>query len=607
MSRVLRLAARLRRTRAIAVLAGLLAAGVVLRADEGWVIQRLDIKYDIQRDGRINVAEAIDVDFRGLSKHGIARDLIRRQIFDRGRYRDYDIDLVGVLDARGERHQVAVLDEGDTRRFRIGDPDRTVSGPQTYRIAYQLGGVLNGFADHDEYYWNATGRWPVTIERATIRVLAPDSGIQRVECFQGVGSSTDRCDARFAPGEAVFTATRPLAEQEEMAVVVGLRKGVVREPVPNLSKMPRSVFEFFGRTPVFIAGSTAEVAMLTAVIAVGWWRLGRDRRYIALQRAPAVAGGQGTPAEEPIPLFGGRPIAVEFTPPEGLRPAQMGLLLDERADTLDVTATIVDLAVRGHLKIAEVDKAHWFSRKDWQLERLKTDGKDLLPYERIVLDGLFESGSVTTLSALKNKFYDDLRRARSALYKDAVERRWFPQNPNTVRAAWTFVGLVIAGGGIALTVWLGRWWGAGLLGLPVVVAGLLLGAVSRAMPRRTALGQNLTRRTLGFLRYIKTAEAPQQAFAERAHIFTEYLPYAIAFRCVDRWARAFRDVDLQRATTSWYSGTSQFDPGTFSSSFGNFSSSLSSSISSTPGGSGSSGFSGGSAGGGGGGGGGGSW
>ncbi len=50
-----------------------------------------------------------------------------------------------------------------------------------------------------------------------------------------------------------------------------------------------------------------------------------------------------------MPLFASDPIAVEFEPPDKLKPAQIGLLLDERADTLDVTATIVELAVRGYL------------------------------------------------------------------------------------------------------------------------------------------------------------------------------------------------------------------------------------------------------------------
>jgi uncharacterized membrane protein len=156
-------------------------------------------------------------------------------------------------------------------------------------------------------------------------------------------------------------------------------------------------------------------------------------------------------------------------------------------------------------------------------------------------------------------------------------------------------------------IMLGRESGDGLLGLPVVVGGTLLAMLARTMPRRTAAGREMMRRTLGFAKYIKTAETHQQAFAERANIFTAYLPYAIAFKCVDRWARAFQDIDMQKATATWYAGSSAFDPHSFSSNVSSFSSSVSTVMASTPGGSGGSGFSGGSSGGGGGGGGGGSW
>ncbi len=213
-----------------------------------------------------------------------------------------------------------------------------------------------------------------------------------------------------------------------------------------------------------------------------------------------------------------------------------------------------------------------------------------------------------TLSDLKNTFYRELNRAKSALYRDAVERGWFRHNPNSVRLAYRVLGVFLLVGGFVLTMFLGQRWGAGLVGLPVAAGGLLLALVSGAMPRRTAAGRETLQHVLGFERYIKTAEVHQQAFAERAKIFTAYLPYAIVFKCVERWARAFKDIDLQTATAGWYVGTmGAFNVAHFSSGLNSFSSSMSSAIASTPGGSGGSGFSGGSAGGGGGGGGGGSW
>jgi uncharacterized membrane protein YgcG len=578
------------------------AVTVAIHADEAWVIERFDIRYDIQRDGSVRALDAIDVDFGSLSKHGIYRDITYRLGYDDTRNRIYDIDLVGVTDANGRRHRASESNNGNERRFKIGDPDKTISGRQAYRVAYTIAGALNAFPDHDEFYWNATGdSWPVRTERASVEVRSVAGGIERVDCFEGFRGSTSRCESSRTDDVATFRATRPLASGEQLTVVVGLRKGVVAVPPPSLREKPHDLLHFFERSPGTIGGMA--LGFLVAINGVGllWWWAGRDRRYIALQHSSADA------PEERVPFFGARPVGVEFQPPENLRPGQMGLLLDERADTLDVTATIVDLAVRGYLTIEEIEPAHWFSRRDWQLTRVKGAGPDLLAYERIVLNGLFPSGATTKLSALKNKFYKDLALAKKSLYADAMERRWFAANPDMVRTWSKVAGWVVVAAGVFVVIYLGSHWGAGLLGLPVMAGGLFLVVMARAMPRRSAVGLDMMQRTLGFVRYIKTAETSQQAFAERANLFTAYLPYAVAFKCVEKWARAFRDLDIQAATAGWYTGTSGFNPSSFSSSLGTFSNSVSSAMASTPGGSGGSGFGGGSSGGGGGGGGGGSW
>jgi uncharacterized protein (TIGR04222 family) len=579
----------------------LFGAGVRIAAAEDWVIERLHVSLTIQPDGTIAAEDEIDVDFLGLPSHGIIREFRFR--FDDGprRYRDYDIDVGEVTAADGRRHRTEESTEGALLRVRIGDPGRTISGRETYRIRYGIGHALNSFVDRDELYWNASGAWPVVIREASAVVHAPGPGIERVDCYQGAAGSTERCASRLTPGEAAFSASRPLQPFEQMTIVVGLRKALVPEPTALFAPKPRGVPEFFDRTPLMLGGASAMVALALGGVGLLWWNIGRDRRYISMYYLSKDS------REEPVPLLGDRPLAVEFEPPERIRPAQMGVLIDERADTLDVTATIVDLAVRNFVSIAELPKTGWFDRTDWQLTRLKDADDGLLPFERIVLTGLFDGRPSRKVSELKNRFYDDLARAKTALYADAVGRGWFPANPRTIRIVAGVSGVLVAAGGVFLTVWLGRWWGAGLMGLPVVAGGLMLCLFVRAMPRRTAAGRELMRRTLGFARYLETAETRQHEFAERAVIFTEYLPYAVAFKCVDRWARAFRDLDVQAATAGWYTGASRFDARGFSAGLGRLSSTVSRTMSSTPGSSGRSGFGGGSAGGGGGGGGGGRW
>ena len=587
--------------RLLIVLAALAGFAPGLAADEGWVIQRLHVAFDVRADASIDVREEFDVDFRTVERHGILRDIVAVQVYDEDYDRHYEIGQPVVTSADGETHQVQVSNEGALRRFRIGDPDRMISGRETYHIAYTLNGAFNGFPDHDEFYWNAVGAWPVRIEQASFTVRTPADGIERAQCFQGPPGSTEPCRSTFTADRAIFTATRPLEVGEQLTVVAGLHKGAVAAPSPILVTRPRQITRFFDRTPWTLAGLW--VGLVAAVGGVGmlWWRAGRDRRYVSLHYLSQEKG------DERVPILGSDPIVVEFGPPDGIRPGQIGLLLDERADTLDITSTIIDLAVRGYLRITEIPKTGWFGKVDWDLDQVKPADDHLLEYERIVLNGLFDAGSPRKLSSLKNKFYDDLARAKKALYRDAVERRCFHRNPNTVRTITRIAGLAVVIAGLVLTGWLGQNWGRGLVGLPVIVGGVLLAILSRAMPRRTAAGREALRRSLGFARYIRTAETHQQAFAERAGIFTEYLPYAVAFKAVDRWAKAFKDIDIQAATRAWYAGSSRFDAGSFSSTLGSFQSTVSSAMSATPGGSGRSGFSGGSSGGGGGGGGGGSW
>jgi hypothetical protein len=216
-----------------------------------------------------------------------------------------------------------------------------------------------------------------------------------------------------------------------------------------------------------------------------WWRFGRDRRFVSMHYLT------GDTAEERVPLFSRDQVVVEFEPPEKLRPGQMGLLIDESADTLDVTATVIDLAARGYLTIKELPSKGWFGKTDWQLDELKPADAGLMEYEKIVLYGLFEKGSSTKLSDLRNTFYKDLARARDALYKDAIARKWFPRNPNTVRALALVFGILTIFAGLGLTIYLGQRWGAGLAGLAVAAGGVLAMIFSRAMPRRTALGPEL--------------------------------------------------------------------------------------------------------------------
>jgi uncharacterized membrane protein YgcG len=571
-------------SRAVAVAIGILlfafSFAAPALADEGWVIERFAADITIAKDGSLHIVEAIDANFGGLQKHGIFRTIPVRYQWDDTHLRVYQLQVRSVTDGAEKGVRYETSDQGASKVIKIGDPNRTLSGRQTYRITYDVSGAMNAFPDHDELFWNVNGSWDVRAQAVTATLHAP-AAPRQVTCYQGAAGSDEACRSTITSSGADFAATRPFAPRGQLTIVAALPKGVVAEPKPIIAR-DDNFLSYFEPQPLWLALAAFALVGGLAFLYWRWYTVGRDAR----ERET---------------------IVPEYEPPDKIRPAQLGVILDESADTKDVTATIVDLAVRGYLTITEEPQPWIFAKKDWTLHATGKMANALLPYEKIVYDGLFKDGTEVKVSELRTHFVSSLRSAESDLYRDSADRKWFATRPDRVRQGYAGVSVLVIIAGVGLSWVLGRTLGAGLVGVAVIVVGLVAVAVARVMPAKTAAGAELLRRSLGFRHYMEVAEKERQRFAERENIFSEYLPYAIVFGCVEKWARAFKDIDTSAQTSSWYVGSGPFNAFALSSSLQGFSSNLGSAISSTPGSSGGSGFSGGGAGGGGGGGGGGSW
>lgn len=593
--------------RAVA-LAGLLALAVLVTGagsaraqDTGWVIRAFDAVYEVADDGTVEVVETIAVDFGQLEKHGIYRTIPVAYDYSPTQVRIIEIEDVRVTASDGTPDDVEVSQDGSALVLRIGDPDVTVSGAHEYRISYQLRGALNTFEDHVELYWNVTGTgWAVPIQRASATVVAPR--ITELTCFAGYEGSTELCEeaATSADGREGHAVGRALGPGEGLTIVAGFPRGSVAGGAPMLVEKP-AVGPWYAQLPGPLEYGVGAAMLVLGLLGLAGlvWRQGRD---------DAVRGGK-------VPVFTSDRGGVEFRPPEGLRPAQLGLLVDERVDERDVSATIVDLAVRGHLTINEIPKEGWFGRTDWELERTGNQDDELNDYERELYDAIFAGRDTVRVSELKGEFATEYQSVRSRIYADGLRRRWFASRPDRVRSRWLVAGIVLAAVGMALTVVAAANWRLDLavLALPVGVVGGLLAILHRWMPRRTPRGSEMLRRARGFEEFIRTAETRRMEFAEREHLFVEYLPYAVAYDAVDRWATAFEGLSAEQATRAahgyWYAGhVGAFDIGGFSGSLADFGARTGSSLAQAPASSGSSGLGGGGFSGGGfGGGGGGSW
>ncbi len=588
------------------VAATALGAGVPASAQASESIHSYDVRIDIRADDSIRITEIIEYDFGSSQRHGIFRDVPTREAYSDRYDRVFPLHVESVSATGGASAQFDVSSEpGGITRIKIGDPDATTSGVHTYTIVYTVDAAMNGFRDHDELYWNAIGdQWDVPVEHATATVNAP-AGVLDAVCFAGPLRATTACDKQKIVGQTARFTQSDLFPFEAFTVVVSLPKGAVAEPHPQLVE-PWSIGRAFSRTSVTLGLSAGLLALLVA--GCGWlfWTRGRDRRFVGSPVDQTL--GNPTGDAQAVPLFERGVAPVEFAPPEDMRPGQVGTIVDERANTLDVTATIVDLAVRGYLTIEEIPKEGWFGKPDWTLHRTDKPDGDLLTYERTLLNGLFKDGNDPALSSLKRTFSERLAKVEDELYADAVKRGWFVKRPDKVRASWHARGALLFIAGLVLTFVLARWTTFGLVGLPVVVAGLLLTVGARWMPSKTAKGTAIARRVGGFRTVIETAETHMSRWAEEQNVFTRYLPYAIVFGCTEKWAKAFEGLQLMPPDTTWYRSTRPFIYADFGRTLDDFSVTTGGTIASTPASSGSSGFSGGGfSGGGGGGGGGGSW
>lgn len=604
---------------------GLVVALTAAAPDQtsGREITRYDVTAVLAADGTMRVTLDFDFDFGDDPGHGPYLTLPTRVSYDETldrAFRYTDISASSSTDAPDDVNQESTT---DALILRIGDEDiDDVSGVHRYRIDYTADGLLNpANAQHsgDELYWNVIGSgWEIPLGDLSVSVEGP-AAVEGAACFAGPHRSTSPCTSSTFSG-ATSTFTQDLVPvDDEFSTVTGWPAGTFPGVEPILVEKPDPLAPV---RPTSVFGGVALLVLVGGAVlaAVRVRRVGRDRAYLGL--TPGLRPADNQPGAATGFRDRRQVVSVQFQPPADVRPGEMGTLVDEKADPVDVTATLVDLAVRGYLRIEEVPRSNPKKKaKDWTLVQVRDADSALLPYESTLLKAVFTSSSSVKLSDLKTTFAASMAEVQNGLYDHVTEKGWFRGNPKSVRSAWLGAGIVLAVLGVILTFVAfaagASVDGVALVPMALVLVGILVAILGNAAPARTEDGTAVLAQSLGFRRYLATAEANQLRFEEGQDIFSRYLPYAIVFGLADRWARVFSELAAQgRALEQpgwyvggYYPGANIFWATAFASSMDRFTSVATESISApTPGTSGGSGFSGGGFSGGGvGGGGGGGW
>ena len=622
------------------VLAGIFAALVAALAPAaGFADERIlsfDSLIEVAPDGSMVVTETIAVRAEGRQiKRGIFRDFPTRYVDAAGNAYNVDFDVLEILrDGQDEPYHIERI--GNGVRVYVGDRNVFIGDGQfTYTLVYRTDRQLGFFEKFDELYWNVTGNfWDFPIDAASATVALPGNpAIIQTAAYTGVRGARggDYVYALDTSGRPHFRTTRTLAAGEGLTIAVAWPKGVVAEPTAA-DRAGHFLRDNAGR----VIGAAAAVLLLLYYVTV-WIRVGRDPKKGA--------------------------IVPRFEPPANFTPAASRFVWHMGFDDVAFSAAILNMAVKGYLRIVETGG-------DYRLER--TDGGDAAKLSRGERAAARKLLGDAAWIDLDNENHKEILGAKSALSRHLKAE--YQKGHFVTNIGYWLVGLAISIVGLLalalqaeeiivalfLTVWLFAWTMAtvfmalavrtafrqtirkgigsvaGLIGLLFgealgltfysIVAGVpsavllvtvvAIGAIFfELLKAPTLLGRRIMDEIEGFRMYLSVAEQPRLAMLnppERTpELFERYLPYALALGVEHEWSEKFTDVlAAVKAdggySPSWYRGRSghAFSAGDFSRDMSGFSSAVGSV--SAPGSSSGSGG-GGSSGGGGGGGGGGGW
>ena len=552
-------------------------------------VRNFDALLTVHPDGSLEVTEQITVGFTG-QWNGINRDLSLRHNTAQGRATKLDVTIGYVTDETGQRLRVEEQsqDNGSTRRLHIYIPGANNADRQVI-IRYRVANAIRFFFANssvgalDELYWNATGNnWSMFIDNAHARVVLPEGVTPtRTAVYTGALGSTSG-DAKIEKvGNVVdFTLQRGLYPYEGMTIGVGW-------PAGHISSRPSETQE---RLATAARWFPLVIPLIVFILAFkAWEKHGRDPE-------------EGS-------------YVVRYEPVAGTSPAELGTLVDNRADMDDITATLVDLAVRGFIRIEEVTESHLLGLSkstDYILHILRDRSQwtGLKPHETLYLETLSLLAPIgetsVKVSELRNKFYNSLPAIRDAIYDSLLSSGYYHERPDKVKGKWiAFAALsAIVGIGLALVATKMMWLMISPFALiaAAVLSTMILIVFAQIMPARTIAGARAREATLGFKEFLSRVEEERmKKLITSPEMFERFLPYAMAFGVADKWAKAFEDI--YREPPQWYvGGTGPFSASSFSHSISDMSDAAASSMASSPSssGSGGGGSSGGGSGGGGG-------
>ncbi|MDD6155308.1 MAG: DUF2207 domain-containing protein [Eubacteriales bacterium] len=320
---------------------------------QGYTTPEFNVTAVADEDHVFHITEEITVDFQ-TPHHGIYRNIPQRS----GVYR---IDNEKVP---GDDWEESVEDSSNSGTtflsLRIGDADDTIIGKKKYEISYDIVCAKDNNKNADYLSLDLLpSDWESPIASARLSLSMPN-GVDRsaYQFFYGAyGSKNDGSEfvTISKDGRKISAELSDIPERNAFTVAARLPEGYWKGAEDR---------SWAAKPAMGILGSA-----LLIIIAL-WLKFGRN--------------GSVTPV-------------VEFYPPEGMTPAELGYLADGMVDNDDMGAMMMYMASKGYLKIiAEGDSA--------MVEKVQEPGDDIPSFVKTLYDGLFEDSDRVDTHELPESF-----------------------------------------------------------------------------------------------------------------------------------------------------------------------------------------------------------
>lgn len=356
---------------------------VQAQVDSTLYFEDFHIEATIGTDNKWQVTETVKVNF-ATPHHGIYL------------YRNEHFNLIrGDEDENGERHRrdyqfycrlddievegwpFQISEDNDLTLIKIGDAERTIEGTQTYTLHYTYQYPDDRCRQRDYIYHTLLGPdYQVETRHFSFRIKTarpiPAEWQQALSVYSGEWGDTGNAAnirVRYEDG-AICGEGFQLKPHQAVTLYQKLPEGFFADVEEASDSWMKGYF----------------YATLALLVLTLFFALRIRHRHVTKQ--------------------------IEFYPPEGISSAEVGVIIDEQADQVDMVSLIPWMAYRGHLSIEELEKP-----KTLQLTRLKPLPADAPAYQQEFLHALFGDGDQIRLSDLKERHVKGLEKARMSLAK----------------------------------------------------------------------------------------------------------------------------------------------------------------------------------------------